>query len=226
MQQLNEIPDLQNFIKEVKTGPTQRFRNNGPWTQKEDYEFKTTVDERCSFTFSRAFNQISSIGFEKGVEITGKTNQFMLSALENVQTGVPFKYAVSFIGTETKSYEYRESSDFKIAKQIIVPPCTEYNITSYVSIAENVVFNYRVEFKLTGVLEPGIQMSSTEIRAFVKDVKIVKDLDDFTVIAEATAMLKATFGYETVIDASGLVSDECINLEKQCTCNNNFESKN
>jgi len=225
MQQQNEIPDLQNFIKEVRMGPTQRFRNNGPWTQKQDYEFKTKVEERFKLAFPSSFNQISSASIDIGVEIPGKKYKVMSSEWQFLQLFLSVFYK-PLNTTGTKGFEKSYNSDFKVAKQITVPPCTEYNITASVGIAENVVFNYRIEFQLTGILESGLRMSSKQIRSFAKDLTFLRDLDDCTVIAEASAEIEVTFGQETVIDASGLVSDECINLEKHCTCKNDLKSKN
>ncbi|ODM90151.1 hypothetical protein Ocin01_16531 [Orchesella cincta] len=217
LEPLNDIINLQNLTNTVTIGATETFRNNGGGTLEEDYSVEKDIEENFQFGFAKEFSQMNSISFDVGVKI-GVKSSFMgglVSASAEIQEGLSTKYQSTSSSTETKEYGVKRTTKFKVDKKVIIPPCTEYKVGSTVQVAKDVEIDYRVEYKITGFIQPNIKMKSTEIRAYLGGMKYIKDVDEFTVLAETTALMKATFGLETFADAKGAIIAPCLKVNKQ-----------
>ncbi|ODM92842.1 hypothetical protein Ocin01_13840 [Orchesella cincta] len=220
LEPLNDLIDLQNFTNAITIAATETFYNNGGAILEEDYSVEKDVEESFQFGFAKEFSQMNSLSFDVGVNIGGKASFFkkLLSVFGELKAGLSGKYQTNSSSTETKEYGLKRTTKFKVKKRVIIPPCTEYKIGSSVSVATDVVINYRVEYKITGIVQPDIKMKTKEIRQHFPGLKYIRDVDEFTILAQTTAQMETTFGLETFTDAKGTIITPCVRAKKALLC--------
>ncbi|CAL8134508.1 unnamed protein product [Orchesella dallaii] len=255
-----DLSNLAGTLKNVAIDVKQTFINDGSGTMEESYEVERVLKERAEFRYSDALRQLvvnaNSVQMSEEEDFQCSVGRSVSFGFETVDKeagagasslytlAARRKLALNFRNGLTKAFlnESETSTDkkhiygietikrFKVEKQILVQPCTRYEVTSFINIAEKVEIWYHMHFEITGVTKNGTQLTSDDLRLGLNrnvgpDERLVV-LDghprenNHTLVVESDVKLMANYGMNSVVNGVGEPIKSCMEKIKQWKCYN------
>ncbi|CAL8136852.1 unnamed protein product [Orchesella dallaii] len=145
------------------------------------------------------------------------------SVTTSTSSGFPFFFKQQTVRTLTNAHTFttnstsaegeefvsQETREFSVSQKIEIPPCTRYEIDSFVKMQENFPIEYVLYTYVSGTYG-GELLTAQELKSKLNSLEYVSDHDEYTVIAKSSNTLKANFGVEAVIDGTGASIEGCM----------------
>lgn len=218
-QQLHSQSNTQNFQMATKG----RFINTGHATVTQEYNAKKSIQETTmiqrvkSLSTAHTVQVSAKVAFENKLTVVGifAFDQAKLSA--SLSAAYTFNYNES--STDTERHVSSETREFQATQKIEIPPCTSYEIDSFVKFTQNYPISYTVYTEISATIG-GERMLAEELESRLTDMVKIGKVDDYTINASATSFVTVDFGVETYVNGNS------VKLAETACCNNGTDPAN
>jgi len=208
--------ELAGRARQVELAAKTTFFNNGSATVTQEYHASRTVRQSYTVTKSKSISSMSSYGVSAGVSVGLGMKSGDYSASIGASVGGSLTKAYSESSSSGESWTEEEEKTFAVTQTIQIPACVEYEVSSTVSIAENVPIRYELYTKVTGE-RGGRPMTCFEIQFNVPEMEFLEELDEYTCIYKTEQTMVASVGVDTFISGEGLNIPGCENGDGSMT---------
>ncbi|CAL8143420.1 unnamed protein product [Orchesella dallaii] len=250
-----DINSFGGTIKNVAIDVKQTFINDGPGTMEESYEVQRNLTETTTLKVSKSLRSLSkssksvtttyqngSIDKVAGGGTIGVTGPSASPVKGSVDLSVDASKTVKknlekVIADESKTEKESSSAEgnahtikteksFRVEKTIIIQPCTSYEVSSYVKMAENAEINYYMQFEITGVSTTGKRMAYEDLQIGIESqINSEERLEvlhghpranNVTVVVQLRIQLVANVGMNSVVTGIGAPLEDCQRRIEYC----------
>lgn len=162
-----------------------------------------------------------SLTGEVSAEVTGSLGLSEIASVEaTVQASLASTLSKTLADSETltqtngKEIFITISKEWARSERIIVPACTEVDVSSYVSMLKNVPVNYVVYFRISGMRGRRV-LTSAEIRKhFIPgDMTYITEENEVEVMYRWNGTLRATMGLQSSVTVHDRKIESCDKLQ-------------
>ncbi|ODM89296.1 hypothetical protein Ocin01_17386 [Orchesella cincta] len=184
--------------------------NNGSATVTQEYIATKTISEQVTVTRDSSLTEMSTVSTVDSVQTSTSVGfpfffkQTTVRTLTNAYT-----FTTNSTSSEGEEFTSEETREFSVSQKIEIPPCTRYEIDSFIKMTENFPVEYVLYTYVSGI-HGEKRLTAQELRPKLISLEYVEDHDEYTVIAKSTNVLKANFGVEAVTDGSGEPIEGCV----------------
>ncbi|CAL8146400.1 unnamed protein product [Orchesella dallaii] len=214
---INDLSNFPSHTTKFAISNQQTFINNGSATQEDNYDVVNEFFEVAEFHFPSEFAQLNSIEFKN---ISLNDYEKSIPFLERAWTEL---IDIAYHNHLSLNTTVKHKKEFRIQKKLVVPPCTTYEVNSFVTMSENVEILYRVEMKITAQL--GFRgMKSGEFSKYFETFEVLNGIDenDLSVSVVTTAKVKLTYVVDTEYNAISTPLLDCIESQVAAIANCTF----
>lgn len=214
----SSVNQIASGSAELSTKTT--FYNNGSATVSQVYEAKKVIRESTTMGISGSFQKMETRSSEFGVSMEAEFSMGIpgaedqdeangkLSASVGAAIGMGFKNVVELGNGNSTSYTHEEEKVYAVKQTFQIPPCTEYDVFSTVTMVENYPIIYEVYTMITAD-SSGERLTAEQVKLQVDEMTFVEIHDEYTVIFKTAENIVANMGVETVINGKGRKISNC-----------------
>lgn len=194
----------------VEMATSTRFRNNGRAAITQEYSVSKSFTERVELESTTSFSSTHEVFVEAGITAkvsVGIPKAAKLKIEASLKAG--YKYIYNSGSSSTQRYINETKKVFTAKETIAVPPCTVYDVTSFLKTTQDYPVHYKVFAEVTGSYDNGRPLSIAEVKGNLGGLKYESTKDATTVIASSVSKLSVDFGVDTEIVGNGTLIEGC-----------------
>ncbi|CAL8143418.1 unnamed protein product [Orchesella dallaii] len=259
-----DINSFGGTVKNVAIDVKQTFINDGPGLMEERYGVQRTLTETTTLKVSKSLRSlVKSSKSVTNIYQNGSIHKLAGSAKFGVASSpaAPVKGSADLtaeasrtatddlekvIADESKKEEEGNSTErtahtikteksFRVEKTVIIQPCTSYEVSSFVKMAENKEINYYMHFEITGVSTTGKRMAYADLQIGIESQINSEErfevlhghprANNVTVVVQLRIQLVANLGMNSVVTGIGAPLEECQRRIEHCNCCDSDENE-
>lgn len=191
-------------------GATQYFSNNGQGTGSYTISQRKTIVKTFSIEKMNSLEKIR--GFNNDVSVSATAGFNFIKKFE-VTTAVNFAWERKDINSESSrtTNSTIEEEEFRIDQTLSIPPCTRYEIVTFVNTIENMPVEFDMIMRVIGINDfSGGRLNSEELKQCLgDDIEYIEDINSNTILAKTTGKMYASFGIQGILNADGFPIENC-----------------
>lgn len=202
----------QSTTSDLKMGIKGRFINSGNATVVHEYKAQKIIQQVIMIERVKSLSEASSVTIADKLKVKSEIGVILddigLGLSVSLGFSAGYTYSQNVSTTNASRYVSSEERKFEVTQRIEIPPCTTYEIDSFVKFTQNLPLQYAIYTELSGTLG-GRQMLAEEIEKRLMDMVFVKKVDNFTILAKGKSIATVDFGVESFVNGQSLKLTEC-----------------